>query len=1310
MRFTVCALVLLFTAVALSSPLRFAYAAQPLNPVATIQGVVQQVVEAFTPASLPVRAFLTAAESQAQQLSNSLSQTVPAWSAFVSLMNADFISKLSIASTPRQPSRPIVAAVANAPPAPTFSSSALPTPHLATLTGASPGQSNGALSVAANLKLGASSTSTNYVTQDELTALSNNLRSLIYSVAANNATAFTDPQIAADGNGVYYGEAAAPVTQLSNITVHGILGLTAADIPALNYFPATTTIGIAYGGTGTSTVPTANELLLSDANGNWEYVATSSLGISSGVSSQWATSGLNISYSGGNVGIGTTSPSALFTVDSNATNGTILRMSNSSTGGHVYDFLETGSANTGGAGRLDFFDKTAGVARLSIAANGNIGIGTTSPFTNLSVVGNGYFSGSLSLGSALTVANGGTGTTTATGATSVFQFLQTGVSAIARTLASKLSDEVSVKDFGAKGDGVTDDTAAIQAALNSGAATVHAPAGIYLISQISIPLGVTLEGDGMGTPANPSTQLLQENGVNENAIIGPPSCTPGQFLHWSQILNLQVRKISGSTDTVGDGINISCGTGEGFKINHVEISSFPQAGIHLADGGDGVNLTDIHPSNNGTYGILLERQNNNKDAWQDVNLDLISGDNNKTALIGIKDDAGITSSSLGATFESFHISDVKSEADSTSVQGYVIELDNLHNSPVYIENASLFSTPSIATSSLVHIINSPATVNITESVQDRVNNFIKDDYNSVSVPYSPNILSLVYANGAVQSEDTQAGPVASLLDINASSYLNFGTATSSAGYGIWDNAGTLNFRSSGGTWAPIGSGNNLGTTVSYTESLDNNTTLVTDTNSAAATTLYTYTVPANLLGTNKILRVEISGIYLNNSGASRTITLSLLYGGTTLFARPSASISSTAATEAWHATFYLAATSTNAQVGNLVADADTAGDADWGGGGISAINSTIPQNLVIQATNSAAASTITITKESAETELLNATGTFGSQWTTNGASISYATTSETVGIGTTTPYAPLEVWGPDSASSTLAFDVVNNASTTVFAVFDGGNAQLSGTLTQSSDQRLKTNIQSLDASSSLSLIEALNPVTFNWIDPNEGTTPQIGFIAQQVQQIFPYLVSTTSPTALTPNGTLGLNYIGLIAPIVKAVQALYADVESLEQTVAGFAQSFVSDDITVNNTLCIKKTDGTPICITGDQLAALLAAQGQQETPSPFPTPVVATTTPPTITVNGNNPAYIHVGDAYSDLGAAITGPQADLNLGIKTFLNGALASNIIIDTSQVATDTIDYVVTDPSGLTSTSTRSIIIEPTANIVTASSAEASSTVQ
>jgi len=99
--------------------------------------------------------------------------------------------------------------------------------------------------------------------------------------------------------------------------------------------------------------------------------------------------------------------------------------------------------------------------------------------------------------------------------------------------------------------------------------------------------------------------------------------------------------------------------------------------------------------------------------------------------------------------------------------------------------------------------------------------------------------------------------------------------------------------------------------------------------------------------------------------------------------------------------------------------------------------------------------------------------------------------------------------------------------------------------------------------------------------------------------------------------------------------------------------------------------------------------------------------------INGDNPAIIQVGSTYNDLGATITGPQSDLNLGMKTFLNGAPVSNIMIDTNAVATDTIDYVATDQNGLTSTSTRTVIVEPaatpSAGTTSASSTAATSTV-
>ncbi len=48
--------------------------------------------------------------------------------------------------------------------------------------------------------------------------------------------------------------------------------------------------------------------------------------------------------------------------------------------------------------------------------------------------------------------------------------------------------------------------------------------------------------------------------------------------------------------------------------------------------------------------------------------------------------------------------------------------------------------------------------------------------------------------------------------------------------------------------------------------------------------------------------------------------------------------------------------------------------------------------------------------------------------------------------------------------------------------------------------------------------------------------------------------------------------------------------------------------------------------------------------------------------------------------------------------VNRTEMSPVQIDSSQVATDTIDYVATDNNGLTSTSTRIVIIEPSPSIV------------
>jgi hypothetical protein len=181
------------------------------------------------------------------------------------------------------------------------------------------------------------------------------------------------------------------------------------------------------------------------------------------------------------------------------------------------------------------------------------------------------------------------------------------------------------------------------------------------------------------------------------------------------------------------------------------------------------------------------------------------------------------------------------------------------------------------------------------------------------------------------------------------------------------------------------------------------------------------------------------------------------------------------------------------------------------------------------------------------------------------------------GIATASPATALEVGGD------ITDDNVLNCSTLKTDV----NGKINCV---SSDERLKQDITPLDATDSLSAIESLTPVSFYWKDSSNGPEQQLGFLAQDVQQIFPELVGKTAPTILTPDGTLTLNYLGLIAPLVKAVQELASEV-------GGFAQSITTTVLNATtgnfNNLCVKASDNSSVCITGDQLKQLLQQSGQ---------------------------------------------------------------------------------------------------------------------
>jgi hypothetical protein len=116
----------------------------------------------------------------------------------------------------------------------------------------------------------------------------------------------------------------------------------------------------------------------------------------------------------------------------------------------------------------------------------------------------------------------------ASNGSSLVGFIQSGTGAVATTVQAKLRETVSVKDFGAVGDGVADDTSAIQAAINSVLTkngSVFFPAGRYRVTSgytNSSSNSVKLYGEGFdyssSTAANSDSSCVILDSTNSSSF------------------------------------------------------------------------------------------------------------------------------------------------------------------------------------------------------------------------------------------------------------------------------------------------------------------------------------------------------------------------------------------------------------------------------------------------------------------------------------------------------------------------------------------------------------------------------------------------------------------------------------------------------------------------------------------------------------------------------------------------------------------------------------------------------------------------
>lgn len=200
-----------------------------------------------------------------------------------------------------------------------------------------------------------------------------------------------------------------------------------------------------------------------------------------------------------------------------------------------------------------------------------------------------------------------------------------------RSLGERFADVVNVKDMGAVGDGVSDDTAAINAAIALGK-PVYLPAGIYLVRN-AIILGASakiLYGDGRR-----HTELRVDSGMNMSAlgVIVMTAGDPGPTVR-----DLSIRFMQPSTTVRASMIQyppaIYAAACPRFCIEHVRIAR-AWVGINMSGNSGGSYLDDIEVSafSQGIYlnGSLDSLKFNNIHHWifdLDANQQIVYKDGN----------------------------------------------------------------------------------------------------------------------------------------------------------------------------------------------------------------------------------------------------------------------------------------------------------------------------------------------------------------------------------------------------------------------------------------------------------------------------------------------------------------------------------------------------------------------------------------------------------------------------------------------------------------------------------------------------------
>lgn len=194
----------------------------------------------------------------------------------------------------------------------------------------------------------------------------------------------------------------------------------------------------------------------------------------------------------------------------------------------------------------------------------------------------------------------------------------------------KLRDFISVKDFGAKGDGVTDDTVAIQNAITSlpqpGGGVIYFPAGAYIISSTLTWSDRCVILRGAGTSSQPNaggTRLNFSSGVTginiQNGSLGYgarsriesmrilgsdtiPGTNDGILLQANEttISDVDIEGFAGSGINIDSSAGTAATNGNIFRIDHVRCAFNLTSGFRtFGSNSNAGTITSLDCTNNG---------------------------------------------------------------------------------------------------------------------------------------------------------------------------------------------------------------------------------------------------------------------------------------------------------------------------------------------------------------------------------------------------------------------------------------------------------------------------------------------------------------------------------------------------------------------------------------------------------------------------------------------------------------------------------------------------------------------------------------